>query len=178
MGVLNAKLLDREDVLLGRGLSYCATCDGMLYKGKKIAVICNDPRFEHEVEYLAGLAQEVYYFPEFSGSSISGNNIKIIDDKPVGLSGEQRVDGLVLKSGEVLGTDGVFALRNAIAPSTLMPGLKVEDGHISVNRNCETNFAGCFAAGDCTGRPYQYTKAVGEGNIAAHSCVKYLAVNK
>ena len=176
MGVLNTKLLDREDEFLGRGLSYCATCDGMLYRGKKIAVICNDLRFEHEVEYLAQLASEVYYLPAFSGSSLSGDNIRIINDKPAGLSGQQRVDGLIMKNGEVLSVDGVFALRNAIAPSALMPGLDVEDGHITVNRNCETSINGCFAAGDCTGRPYQYAKAVGEGNIAAHSAVKYLAI--
>ena len=176
MGVLNAKLLDREDELLGRGLSYCATCDGMLYKDKVIAVICNDPRFEHEVEYLGELAKQVYYLPTFSGSKVSGENITVLNDKPVGLGGEKRVESLVLKSGEALNVDGVFALRNAIAPSTLMPGLEVSEGHIVVNRDCETNIPGCFAAGDCTGRPYQYTKSVGEGNIAAHSCVKYLAL--
>ena len=176
MGVMNTRLLEREEELLGRGLSYCATCDGMLYKGKKIAVICNDSRFEHEVEYLAQLADEVYYLPAFSGSKVSGANLKLIEEKPVGLRGERRVDALLLESGEALSVDGVFALRNAIAPSKLMPGLEVSEGHIVISRSCETNIPGCFAAGDCTGRPYQYTKAVGEGNVAAHSCVKYLAL--
>ena len=50
----------------------------------------------------------------------------------------------------------------------------MEDGHIGVNRNMETNLKGVFAAGDCTGKPYQYTKAVGEGNVAAHSVIEYL----
>ena len=175
MGVMNARMLEGEERLLGRGVSYCATCDGMLYKGKKIAVICNDPRFEHEVEYLSELAEKVYYLPAFSGSSVNAENVETISEKPAGIRGELRADGLILKNGDVLDVDGIFALRNAIAPSTLMPGLEVSDGHIVVNRNCETNKEGCFAAGDCTGRPYQYTKAVGEGNIAAHSCVKYLA---
>jgi thioredoxin reductase (NADPH) len=47
--------------------------------------------------------------------------------------------------------------------------------HIAVNRQCETNLPGCFAAGDCTGRPYQIAKAVGEGNVAAHAILEYLA---
>jgi thioredoxin reductase (NADPH) len=51
----------------------------------------------------------------------------------------------------------------------------VEDNHIVVNRRMETSIPGIFAAGDCTGRPYQYTKAVGEGNVAAHSVLDYLA---
>ena len=56
-----------------------------------------------------------------------------------------------------------------------MPRLATEDGHIAVDRRMATNLNGVFAAGDCTGRPYQYAKAVGEGNVAAHSAVEYLA---
>jgi len=178
MGVLTAKLLDGEDRLLGRGLSYCATCDGMLYKGKKIAVLCNDPKYEHEVEYLADLAEQVWYFPTFAESTVNKPNVQILKDMPKALNGEQKVESITLKSGEVLPVDGLFALRNAIAPSTLMPGLEVENGHIITAKDMSTNFPGCFAAGDCTGRPYQYTKAVGEGNVAAHSCVAYLAAHK
>jgi len=174
-GVLTAKLLEGEDKILGRGLSYCATCDGMLYKGKKIAVLCNDPKYEHEVEYLADLAEKVWYFPTFAESSVDKPNVQIMKDMPKALNGEMKLESITLKSGEVLAVDGFFALRNAIAPSTLMPGLHVENGHIVTDKNMATNYAGCFAAGDCTGRPYQYTKAVGEGNIAAHSCVSYLA---
>ncbi|MBR4442790.1 MAG: NAD(P)/FAD-dependent oxidoreductase, partial [Clostridia bacterium] len=59
--------------------------------------------------------------------------------------------------------------------NTLMPKLAAEDGHIAVDRHMATNLNGVFAAGDCTGRPYQYAKAVGEGNTAAHSVIEYLA---
>ena len=175
MGVMNAKLLEGEDELLGRGLSYCATCDGMLYKGKTIAVICNDAKYEHEVEFLADLAKKVYYFPTFKDSEVNKENIEIVKGVPAALKGEDRVEKLALRSGEEIAVDGVFALRNAIAPSKLMPGLEVADGHIVVGRDCGTNIPGCFAAGDCTGRPYQYTKAVGEGNVAAHSAIAYLS---
>ena len=178
MGVMNGKELDGEDRFLGRGLSYCATCDGMFYRGKKIAVISNDPKFEHEVEYLADLAEEVIFYPSYKDCGIDRKNVIISDGKPVGVDGEKKVNALLLKDGERVGVDGVFCLRNAIAPSKLMPGLAVEDGHIVVDRLCATNIPGCFACGDCTGRPYQYTKAVGEGNVAAHSLVRYLAENK
>ena len=173
MGVMTAKLLKGE--LLGRGVSYCATCDGMFYKDKEIAVLCNDPKYEHEVEYLADLAAKVTYFPLFSDSQVKKENVTISKDFPVEVNGIDRVTGLTLKSGEILSVDGVFCLRNAIALSKLIPELEIENGHIVVNRAQKTNLPGCFAAGDCTGRPYQYTKAVGEGNVAAHSCISYLA---
>ena len=175
MGVMTAKLLKGEDELLGRGVSYCATCDGMFYKDKEIAVLCNDPKYEHEVEYLADLAAKVTYFPMFSDSQIKKENVTISKDFPLEIKGSDRVTGLVLKSGKVLELDGIFCLRNAIAPSKLVSGLEIENGHIKVDRTQKTNLPGCFAAGDCTGRPYQYTKAVGEGNVAAHSCISYLA---
>lgn len=177
MGVMAAKMLGGEEDFLGRGVSYCATCDGMFYKGKKIAVICNAPKFEHEVEYLADLASEVLYFPSFT-STVERENVTVRKDAPVSVSGEERVTAITLRSGATETVDGVFCLRNAIAPSTLVSGLAIENGHIAVDRQMETNLPGCFAAGDCTGRPYQYTKAVGEGNVAAHSVVAYLAEQK
>ena len=51
----------------------------------------------------------------------------------------------------------------------VLPGLAAEGGHIQVDRQQRTNLPGCFAAGDCTGRPYQYAKAVGEGNVATRA---------
>lgn len=174
MGVMAAKLMDGEEELLGKGISYCATCDGMLYKGKKIAVVCNAPRFEHEVEYLAELASKVLYFPSFE-SGMNRENVTVLRDAPVAVHGDQRVTSITLRSGATEEVDGVFCLRNAIAPTKLIPGLQVENGHIVVDRQMATNLPGCFAAGDCTGRPYQYTKAVGEGNVAAHSVIAYLS---
>jgi thioredoxin reductase (NADPH) len=56
-----------------------------------------------------------------------------------------------------------------------LKGLELNGADIAVDRNMATNKPGCFAAGDCTGRPYQLTKAVGEGNVAANSIVAYLA---
>lgn len=177
MGVMTAKVLEGEQDLLGKGVSYCATCDGMFYKDKKIVVICNTPKLEYEVEYLAELASEVTYFPTFE-SKINKENVIISKDIPVRINGDERVSSVTLRSNEEVSANGVFCLRNAITPSNLIPGIQLEKNHIMVDRKMATNLAGCFACGDCTGRPYQYTKAVGEGNIAAHSVISYLASQK
>lgn len=174
-GVNNKNTLAGETELLGKGVSYCATCDGGLYRNKEIAVICNSARFEHEVKYLSGLAAKVYYFPNYPSPSDLAENVELMTEKPLTICGAERVTGVEQRNGESLAVDGVFCLRDTIALTTLLPGLELADGHIAVNRRMETNIPGCYAAGDCTGRPYQYTKAVGEGNVAAHSCIEYLA---
>ena len=71
-------------------------------------------------------------------------------------------------------TDGVFILRDTVAPTDLLPTLETEDGYIKVDRKMATNVPGVFAAGDCTGLPLQVAKAVGEGHIAALSACEYL----
>ena len=177
-GVANTGTLPGEQEMVGRGVSYCATCDGMLYKGKTIAVICNNVRFEHEVTYLAELAQTVYYFPNYQEIGTLPENVKIVDNKASGILGEKRVSGLKLRSGEILPVDGVFCLRDSVSLATLLPNVATEKNHITVDRAMATNLPGCFAAGDCTGRPYQYAKAIGEGNVAAHSVIDYLAERK
>ncbi len=176
-GVEPIKAIDGELEFLGRGVSYCATCDGSLYKGKTIAVICTSSEYENEVQYLSELADKVYLFPLYKDVSISLNNIEIINGIPKQIVGNFRVSGLIHSKGE-LDVDGIFMLKSAISPSALIQGIEMNDGHVVVNRNCATNLSGVFAAGDCTGRPYQYAKAVGEGNVAAHSAVKYLFSKK
>jgi len=174
-GIANTGTLPGEQEKLGRGVSYCATCDGMLYRGKTIAIVCNNARFEHEVKYLAGLAAQVYYFPAYKNIGSLPENVRIMTDKAAAIVGEKKVSGLQLRSGEELAVDGVFCLRNSVALSALLPSLATEQNHIAVDRAMATNLPGVFAAGDCTGRPYQYAKAVGEGNVAAHSIIEYLA---
>ena len=80
--------------LEGHGVSYCATCDGMFYKDKRIAVICNDKKYEHEVKYLADLAAEVLYFPAYNDSEIELQNVKISKDAPIALIGDSFVERL------------------------------------------------------------------------------------
>lgn len=174
MGVVASNQYQGEAEFVGRGVSYCATCDGMLYKGKKIAVIATSKRFEHEVKFLGELAEHMYLFPFYKDCEITGDNIELIKKAPKEIKGGFRVEELLLADGTDLEVDGIFIMRSSIAPTTLLAGLQMEEGHIGVNRKMETNLAGVYAAGDCTGKPYQYAKAVGEGNVAAHSVIEYL----
>ena len=163
-----------EADFVGRGVSYCATCDGGLYRGRVIAVLCGNRRFEGEARFLSKLAKKVYFFPYYRDPGEIGPNAEAPAGRPVAVEGQERVTGLVLNTGETLQADGIFCLRDAIALNTLLPNLATEGGHIAVDRSMATNLPGVFAAGDCTGRPYQYAKAVGEGNVAAHSALEYL----
>ena len=174
-GVNQTGGLKGEAEYLGRGVSYCATCDGGLYRGKVLGVICNNARFEHEAAFLAGLAAKVYFFPYYKNPGLTGENIELPASRPVAVEGGERVSGLKLNDGSTLPVDGLFCLRDSISLGTLLPGLATEGGHIVVDRAMATSLTGVYAAGDCTGRPYQYAKAVGEGNVAAHSVIDYLA---
>lgn len=173
-GVSAAKQIEGEAEFLGRGVSYCATCDGFLYKGKTIGVLATDKNFEHEAAYLATLAAKVYYMPMYKGCALSAENCEILVKMPKRIYGGMKVQGVEFADGNLM-LDGLFILRSSVAPQTLLKGLKTDGGHIVADRGCATSVAGVFAAGDCTGRPYQYAKAVGEGNVAAHSVVDYLA---
>ena len=180
-GVETIKPIEGEEEFLGRGVSYCATCDGMLYKGKTIAVMCTTKALEHEVEYIANLAKKVYFIPLYKGEAVASENVERIIKKPLRVEGAMKVKSVVFPIGKEersVEIDGMFFLKDCVSPAALCGGLAVENGHIIVERDCSTNLQGLFAAGDCTGRPYQYTKAAGEGNVAAHSVVEYLAKRK
>ena len=173
-GVVSARSFTGEAELLGRGVSYCATCDGFLHRGKTIAVFCAAQRYEHEVTYLANLAAKIYLYTPYKDCGVDAPNVEKI--APIrAVNGTERVSGVTLFDGTEIAVDALFCLRNAVAPTTLLPSLTVEGAHIMVDRAQRTNIPGCFAAGDCTGRPYQLAKAVGEGNVAAHSILDYLA---
>jgi thioredoxin reductase (NADPH) len=174
-GTAQAKGFPGEAELLGRGVSYCATCDGFLYKGKTIAVYCGAKRYEHEVKDLAGFASEVHLFTPYADSEIALPNVRRLPAPIKAVNGGMRVESLSLTDGSTLPVDGIFILRSAIAPTTLLQGLEMDGPHISVNRRQETNIPGFYAAGDITGRPYQIAKAVGEGNVAAHAALVFLA---
>lgn len=173
-GVAAVKPIPGELEYVGRGVSYCATCDGFLYKGKTIAVLCTSKDLEHEIAYLADLAEKVYLIPLYKNVEVSGSNIETIVAMPKEIRGQLKASALCFADREIA-VDGIFMLKDAVSPGVLVRGIAEENGHILVDRSCATNLPGCFAAGDCTGKPYQYAKAVGEGNVAAHGVVEYLA---
>lgn len=178
MGVQSVKSVEGEEDYLGRGVSYCATCDGFLYKDKTIAVLCADKKYEDEVAHLASFAKKVYLFPLYKGCGVSQENVEIFYNMPTRVFGEKRVEKLTLKrplsSGEnTLLIDGFFVLKDGVSPTVLLDGLEMKEGSIVVDNNTATSVQGVFAAGDCTGRPYQYAKAAGEGNVAAFAVKEF-----
>ena len=147
-----------ERELLGRGVSYCVTCDGMLYRGKRTAVIGLTEDAEREARLLSDMGCEVKLFTKHC---------------PYVICGEDKVSAL--RAGdEEWPCDAVFILRAASLPDALLPDLAMDGAHIATDRLMCSNIPGVFAAGDCCGKPYQLPKAVGEGNTAALSACRYL----
>ena len=172
-GIVTGKAFKGENELLGRGVSYCATCDAPLYRNKTVAVIGYSPKEESEAEFLAEVCEKVLYIPMYKEETKLSDKVTIINEKPTAVIGENKVKSLQTEKNnyEVV---GIFILRDSIPPSQLVSGLEIKDNHIVVNLQMETNIKGCFACGDIVGRPYQYIKAAGQGNIAGLSAVAYL----
>lgn len=172
-GVVSAKALPGEEELLGRGVSYCATCDAPLYRGRNAAVIGYSPREEAEAAFLSEVCSHVTYFPMYPEKTDLPSVVEVIREKPTEILKQE--NGLTVKTAEgEYPADGVFVLREAVAPGQLVPGLETDGAHVKVNRKMETNLPGVFACGDIAGTPYQYVKAAGEGNVAAISAAAYL----
>ncbi len=173
MGAARPKPLPGEAEYLGRGVSYCGTCDGMFYRGKKVAVLSSGEQGLHEANFLADLAEELIYFPlkKHDTNGLDGR-VKVFGEKPVQIKEAQSGLAVVTDKG-LHDAAGVFVFRPAVAIDQLLPGLKTEGAFIPVSRFMETNLPGIYAAGDCTGHPLQIAKAVGEGNIAAIRASEY-----
>lgn len=161
-----------EETYLGRGVSYCATCDGMLYRGKPVAVAGRSPDAPLEANYLKSLGCQVTYVAAQRPEGLDGD-IPFVRGSRLAVLGEQAVTALEV-DGVKLPCAGVFILRQAVAPTDLLPQLETENGAIRVDRTMATNLPGVFAAGDCTGGPLQVAKAVGEGHVAALSACAWL----
>ena len=171
-GVVRANKYPGEEAFLGRGVSYCATCDGMLYRGKEVAVIGKAADAPQEANYLQELGCRVTYVSDKAPEHLRPDIPFVKAPRPE-ILGEQAVTGLEA-DGVLIPCDGVFVLRQTVAPTDLLPTLETEAGYIKVDRRMATNVEGVFAAGDCTGTPLQVSKAVGEGHVAALSACEYL----
>ena len=177
-GVVAAKSLPGENEFLGRGVSYCATCDAHFYRGKTVAVLGYSEQACREADFLAETCERVLYFPAMPHEVRVESNVEVIPEKPAAILGVRQARTLETKSGKRFDVDGIFVLRASVAPDKLVPGLGVDENHIRVDLQMRTNLPGCFACGDVTGPPYQYIKAAGQGNVAALSAVAYLAEQK
>ncbi len=174
-GVVRQAKFPREETYLGRGVSYCATCDGMLYRNKPVAVVGRSKDAPHEAAYLKSIGCQVVYVAPKRPDQLE-EDIPFIQAAKLAVKGEQTVTALEADGADIP-VNGVFILREAVAPGDLLPGLTLEKGAIQVDRSMATSVPGVFAAGDATGAPLQVSKAVGEGLIAALSACEYLDRN-
>lgn len=165
-GIPYRATLPREDFFLGKGLGYCATCDGPIYRDKDVLIIGHSTEAESEANFMAEICSKVYYLPLYKERGELDQRIEIVNAKPAAIAGTEFVEGLILKDGSTIEVEGLFVLGGETAPDRLVPGLEIKDNHIVVNRRQETNLPGVYAAGDCTGPPYQVAKSVGEGQVA------------
>lgn len=171
-GVVRAAKYPGEAEYLGRGVSYCATCDGMLYRNRPVTVVGLAPDAPHEANYLHSLGCQVVYVAPRQPQGLN-EAIPYVKAGRLAVRGERTVTGLEA-DGALLPCAGVFILRRAVAPTDLLPALETEEGVIKVDRRMAASVPGVFAAGDCTGGPLQVSKAVGEGHVAALSACEYL----
>lgn len=176
-GVRHGTPLPGEEQFLGRGVSYCATCDGSLYRGKRLLVVGYSEDSFQEARYLQELAAEIVFVNRTGQEPPDHFPMACIQDAPMTLEGKDRATTLVFANRR-LEADGFFFLREALPVDLLAPGLTMEEGHVQVSRLMETNFPGIYAAGDLTGWPYQLSKAIGEGQVAALAACRYLDAKK
>ena len=172
-GLGKSKSMPGEKEFLGKGVSYCATCDGMLYRDKTVVLIGETDEAEEDVNYLNEVTNKVYYIPLYKDLKNADESVEIIRSKPKKILGEQLVTGLTLEDRD-LEAQGVFIAKETTPIAQILKGLELDKNSIKVNRQMETNFPGIYAAGDCTGKPFQVSKAVGEGVVAALEAVSYL----
>ncbi|MBD3388429.1 MAG: FAD-binding protein [Candidatus Altiarchaeales archaeon] len=165
-----------EEEFSGRGVSYCATCDGPLFKGKAVAVVGGGNMAVEDAVYIDDLSSKTYLVAdeikaeESLQERLKKSGVEVLEDSLSEIVGSEFVEGVRLKSGKDLEVNGVFICQGS-TPSTELAkqsGVELDErSFIGVNRDMETNIPGVYAAGDVTGGVPQIATAVGEGATAA-----------
>lgn len=182
-----------EERLTGAGVSYCATCDGMFFRGRDVAVVGGGSTALQDAEFLSNYCKKVYLIhrrDEFRGEDsivkrLEGKeNVEFVLSATVKeIVGDQAVEGLVLnnkKTGEEFRLDvsGVFIAVGQIPKNEVFADVvKLDaDGFILAAEDCITSHPGIFAAGDCrTKEVRQLTTAAADGAVAALAACKFIA---
>lgn len=185
--------IEKEEKLVGAGVSYCATCDGAFFRGRDVAVIGGGNTALQDAEFLSNYCRKVYLVhrrDEFRGEKSLAERLKEKENVEFVLSatvkeiiGETMVEGLILnnkKTGEdfKIEVSGVFVAIGQIPQNDKFKDLiKLdEDGFILASEDCLTSCPGVFAAGDCrTKEVRQLTTAAADGAVAGLAACKYLA---
>jgi len=175
----NAGIPD-ESRFEGKGISYCAVCDGFFYKGREVIVVGNGDFALAEAEELKHIASKVTILTNGNEPLFAQEGWEINTGKIVSINGEETVTGVTLEDGSVVAASGIFiAVGTASATDFARKlGIAFDGLDIVVTKECETNFPGIFAAGDCIGGFRQIATAVGEGAVASKQMIDYCRKNK
>lgn len=181
--------INGEGKFLGRGVSYCATCDAAFFKNKKIAVVGGSDAALTAALLLTEYSNEVFIIyrkdkffraePAWVELVDKNKNIKkIFNEEITEIIGKEKVEKIKLKSGKTMDVDGVFIEAGSVPETKLLKELKVklnDKDYIIVDKNQETSVKGLFAAGDVTNNNLkQIVTATGEAAVAANSCYRQI----
>lgn len=187
IGIERKKLVIRgEEKFRGLGVSFCATCDGPLFKGREVAVVGSGEEAVEDAVYLADLCKTVYLIPvaeDVPLSRLDGTSVQVLKDIEIrSIEGDNLVEALRFAEGgheRLMPLDGVFIIRDSVAEMAQMSGVEVDGkGSIVVDQMQKTNVEGVFAAGDCTGIGMQIVTSAGDGALAAMSATRYVKEKK
>lgn len=160
----------------GRGISYCAICDGFFYKNKKIAVIGSGEYALHEAEILKNISDDITIFT--NGRELPQNrSIEVtnyIEGKIDAIKGKEKATKIVLEDNTEYKVDGIFIAEGTASSVDFAKklGIFLDNNNIKVDENMQTNIPGIYAAGDCTGGLLQISKAVYDGAKSGLSIAK------
>lgn len=159
----------------GKGISYCAICDGFFYKGKNVAVIGSGNFALHEADDLVNIAKSVKILTNGDEKPVT-DKYEIDDRKIKQIHGDRKVSSIEFEDGKILEIDGLFIAQGVAGGSDFAKKLGVisNKDEIVVNENMETNIKGIFACGNLTGGLLQVGKAVYEGSKAGISAINYI----
>ena len=160
----------------GRGVSYCAVCDGFFYRGKTVAVLGEGEYAAEEAAYLKNLAAKVYILTNGKAPQKIIDGVEYIDKKLVAVKGETTVQSVVFEDGEEIETNGLFVAIGVAGAGDFARKLGVElNGNtIVTDEKCATNIPGFYAAGDNLGGMLQIAKAVYQGAVAGSESAKFI----
>lgn len=176
-----------EQEYSGKGVSYCAICDGSFYRGKKVAVLGGGDTALDDAVYLADLAEQVYVIhrrKEFRGAATTVEKLRkkenvtfVLEHQVKEITGAEKVNGVILEDGTAIAVDGVFVAYGSVPQTDLVKELVTLDaaGYVKAEETGETSLAGLYVAGDArTKKLRQVVTAVSDGANAATAVVEYL----
>ena len=160
----------------GRGVSYCAVCDGFFYRGKTVAVLGEGEYAAEEAVYLKNLAEKVYIITNGKQPKSVIDGVEYIDKNIVQIKGENTVQAVVFEDGSQIETSGVFVAVGVAGAGDFARKLGVElnGNSIVADEKCATNIPGFYAAGDNLGGMLQVAKAVYQGAVAGGESAKFV----